>query len=106
MHILIIGGGGREHALAWKAAQSDLVQRVSIAPGNAGTALEDKCCNVAIEAENQEALLQFARDQRVDLTLVGPEGPLVAGIVDKFQAAGLAVFGPSRAAAQLFAGGM
>ncbi len=101
MHILIIGGGGREHALAWKTAQSKRVQRVSVAPGNAGTALEDKCANVPIGAEDQEALLRFARDQQVDLTIVGPEAPLVAGIVDRFQAAGLKIFGPSRAAAQL-----
>ena len=101
MHILIIGGGGREHALAWKAAQSELVKRVSVAPGNAGTALEAKCGNVQIEVEDQDALLKFAIDEGVSLTIVGPEGPLVAGIVDKFQAAGLQIFGPRKAASQL-----
>jgi len=101
MHILIIGGGGREHALAWKSAQSDRVSRVSVAPGNAGTALEAKCCNAAISADDVNGLLQFAQDQAVDLTIVGPEGPLVAGIVDKFQALGLSIFGPSQAAAQM-----
>ena len=101
MHILIIGGGGREHALAWKVAQSERVRRVSVAPGNAGTAGEAKCCNVPIDAEDQESLLRFAREQLVDLTVVGPEAPLVAGIVDRFQAAGLAIFGPTRGAAQL-----
>ncbi len=101
MHILIIGGGGREHAMAWKAAQSESVRRVSVAPGNAGTALEDKCENVTIDAENLEALQQFALTEEVDLTIVGPEAPLVAGIVNQFQAEGLKVFGPTREAAQL-----
>ena len=101
MHILIIGGGGREHALAWKAAQSARVSRVSVAPGNAGTALEPNCHNVEIGAGDLDALLKFARDQPVDLTIVGPEAPLVAGIVDRFQGAGLKIFGPRAAAAQL-----
>ena len=100
MHILIIGGGGREHALAWKAAQSELVKRVSVAPGNAGTALEAKCGNVPIEVEDQDALLKFAIDEGVNLTIVGPEGPLVVGIVEKFQAADQQIFGPRQAASQ------
>ncbi|MCG5517364.1 phosphoribosylamine--glycine ligase [Ectothiorhodospira sp. 9100] len=101
MKILIIGNGGREHALAWKVAQSDRVQRVFVAPGNAGTAREPKCENTPIEATDIDALLSFAQEQGIDLTLVGPEAPLVAGIVDAFQAQGLAIFGPSRASAQL-----
>src|SRR5690625_382226 len=99
--VLIIGGGGREHALAWKAAQSSVVKQVYVAPGNAGTAIEPNCENVAIGANDVAALLEFARDKAIDLTIVGPEAPLVAGIVDTFKAAGLACFGPSRAAAQL-----
>ncbi len=101
MQILVIGDGGREHALAWKAAQSADVERVCVAPGNAGTALEPKCENVTIGAGDVAALLEFARNEAVDLTIVGPEAPLVAGIVDQFNAAGLACFGPTRAAAQL-----
>jgi phosphoribosylamine--glycine ligase len=101
MRVLIVGGGGREHALAWKAAQSPRVTRVFVAPGNAGTAREPKVENVAIGAEDVAALLHFARDRRVDLTVVGPEAPLVAGIVDEFDCAGLRCFGPSRAAAVL-----
>ncbi|MDF2177902.1 phosphoribosylamine--glycine ligase [Aliiglaciecola sp. CAU 1673] len=101
MKILIIGGGGREHALAWKAAQSEQVEKVYVAPGNAGTALEPKLENVTIGAEDVSALLAFAKDQQIDLTIVGPEAPLVLGVVDKFQAAGLRIFGPSQAAAQL-----
>jgi len=101
MKILVIGGGGREHALAWKAAQSPQVDKVFVAPGNAGTAREPNIENVAIGAEDIEALVAFARDQGVGLTIVGPEAPLVAGVVDAFQAAGLRCFGPSRGAAQL-----
>jgi phosphoribosylamine--glycine ligase len=101
MNILIVGGGGREHALAWKAAQSPLAEKVFLAPGNAGTALEHKLENLPIEAGDIEALLAFARDNGVELTIVGPEAPLVAGIVDAFDAAGLRCFGPSRNAAQL-----
>lgn len=99
--ILIIGGGGREHALAWKCAQSSNVARVWVAPGNAGTAREPKVENAAIAATDLDALLRFATDERIDLTIVGPEAPLVAGIVDRFQAAGRACFGPTRAAARL-----
>ena len=101
MKILIIGGGGREHALAWKAAQSPLATRIYVAPGNAGTATEDKLENVAIGAEDIHALLNFARDNAIDLTIVGPEAPLVLGVVDAFTAAGLKCFGPTRGAAQL-----
>ena len=101
MNVLIIGGGGREHALAWRTAQSPRVARIFVAPGNAGTAREAKCANVAVAAEDIEALLAFAQRERVDLTIVGPEAPLVLGVVDRFRAAGLRCFGPTRAAAQL-----
>ncbi|HKJ08043.1 MAG TPA: phosphoribosylamine--glycine ligase [Gammaproteobacteria bacterium] len=101
MNILIIGGGGREHALAWKAAQSPLADCVYVAPGNAGTAGEPKVENVAIGAGDIAGLVAFAREKQVGLTLVGPEAPLVAGVVDAFRDAGLKCFGPSRAAAEL-----
>ena len=101
MNVLIVGGGGREHALAWKCAQSARVTQVYVAPGNAGTASEPKVSNVAIEAHAIEELITFARDNDVTLTIIGPEAPLVAGIVDKFQSAGLRCFGPSAAAARL-----
>lgn len=101
MNILIIGGGGREHALAWKAAQSPLAETVFVAPGNAGTALEPGIENVAIDAGDIDALLAFAIEKRIGLTIVGPEVPLVAGVVDLFDAAGLRCFGPTRGAAQL-----
>ncbi len=99
MNVLVIGGGGREHALAWKIAQSPRVAKVFVAPGNAGTALESELTNVAIAAIPD--LVRFAQDQRVALTVVGPEGPLAEGVVDAFRAAGLPTFGPVRAAAQL-----
>ena len=101
MNILVVGGGGREHALAWKAAQSDKVETVYVAPGNAGTALENKTQNVAIDAEDIPALLEFAQSNNIALTIVGPEAPLVKGIVDVFSKAGQKIFGPSKAAAQL-----
>jgi phosphoribosylamine--glycine ligase len=101
MNILIIGGGGREHALAWKCAQSPAVRRVFCAPGNAGTALEPRVENVAIGAEDIPALVAFARRQQIALTIVGPEIPLVAGVVDAFEAAGLKCFGPRANAAIL-----
>ncbi len=101
MKILIIGSGGREHALAWKAAQSDKVTKVFVAPGNAGTAQEAKLENVPIKADNVSTLVKFAQDNAIDLTIVGPEAPLVSGIVDEFQQVGLRCFGPSKAAAQL-----
>jgi len=101
MKILIIGGGGREHALAWKAAQSNKISKVFVAPGNAGTAQEEKLQNVDIGAEDIDRLLQFASNNQVELTIVGPEAPLCLGIVDQFSAAGLKCFGPSQGAAQL-----
>jgi phosphoribosylamine--glycine ligase len=101
MNILIIGGGGREHALAWKAAQSPLAEQVYVAPGNAGTALEPKLENLEIAADDIDGLLAAALQKQIGLTIVGPEAPLVAGIVDRFTAAGLKCFGPSRGAAQL-----
>ncbi len=101
MKILIIGSGGREHALAWKAAQSPLVTQVYVAPGNAGTASEPHIENVAIAANQTPELMRFALANDIALTIVGPEAPLVAGLVDSFQAAGLKCFGPSAAAAQL-----
>jgi len=99
MKLLVIGSGGREHALAWKLAQSPRVSKVYVAPGNAGTALERGVENVAITDHAQ--LIAFARREHVALTVVGPEAPLAAGIVDAFQAAGLKIFGPTRQAAQL-----
>ncbi|AIR69699.1 phosphoribosylamine--glycine ligase [Dickeya fangzhongdai] len=101
MNILIIGNGGREHALAWKAAQSPLADKVYVAPGNAGTALEPTLENVNIAATDIPALLDFARQNAIGLTIVGPEAPLVIGVVDAFRAAGLNIFGPTQAAAQL-----
>ena len=101
MKVLVVGSGGREHALAWRAAQSSLVEQVFVAPGNAGTASEPACENVAIGVDDLGALKQFALDNAIDLTIVGPEAPLVAGIVDEFSAAGLKIFGPTAAAAQL-----
>lgn len=99
MKVLVIGGGGREHALVWKISQSPRVEKVYCAPGNAGIAALAQC--VPINAEDNEALLAFAREEKIDLTVVGPEGPLSTGIVDDFEAAGLKVFGASRAAAQI-----
>ncbi len=101
MKVFVVGSGGREHALAWKIAQSAKVTEVYVAPGNAGTAQEEKMRNVGISAEDIDALLDYAQSQQIDLTVVGPEAPLVAGIVDQFEAAGLACFGPSQAASQL-----
>ena len=101
MNVLIVGGGGREHALAWKAAQSKQVETVYVAPGNAGTAHERKMQNVDIDAEDIDALKAFALVNEIGLTIVGPEAPLVKGIVDDFEAAGLRIFGPRKAAAQL-----
>ena len=99
--LLVIGAGGREHALAWKLAQSAHVGEVLVAPGNAGTAQEAKCRNVAVAATDLDALLALARDEGVAFTVVGPEAPLVAGVVDRFRQAGLRIFGPTAAAAQL-----
>ena len=101
MKVLIIGNGGREHALAWKAAQDDNVTQVFVAPGNAGTASENKVTNVDIDVLDIARLVEFAQAENIGLTIVGPEAPLVAGVVDQFEEAGLAVFGPVQAAAQL-----
>ena len=101
MKILVIGSGGREHALAWKLAQSPRVREVLVAPGNAGTGREPKCRNVDIKATDIEGLLQLAQDESVALTVVGPEAPLVLGVVDLFRAAGQRIFGPTQVAAQL-----
>lgn len=101
MDVLVIGNGGREHALAWKAAQSPKVNKVFVAPGNAGTALEPALENVAIGVEDIAALVAFAKEKSIGLTIVGPEAPLVIGVVDAFREAGLPIFGPTAAAAQL-----
>ena len=101
MKVLVIGSGGREHALAWKLAQSPRVSEVIVAPGNAGTAREPRCRNAAVKVADIDGLLQLAQDEDVALTVVGPEVPLVAGVVDRFRAAGLRIFGPTAAAAQL-----
>ena len=101
MRILVIGSGGREHALAWKLAQSERVSEVIVAPGNAGTATEPRCRNANVAVTNLDGLLSLARNAKIDVTVVGPEIPLVAGVVDRFREAGLRVFGPTAAAAQL-----
>ncbi|EPT8452886.1 phosphoribosylamine--glycine ligase [Vibrio fluvialis] len=101
MRVLIIGSGGREHALGWKVAQNPTVETVFIAPGNAGTALEAKLQNVNIAVEDVAGLVAFAQNNAIELTIVGPEAPLVIGVVDAFRAAGLPIFGPTQAAAQL-----
>ena len=101
MKILVIGGGGREHALAWKLSQSPSVSKIFVAPGNAGTEVETKTENIAIDAENISELKSFAQQENIDLTIVGPEAPLVAGIVDEFNESSLTIFGPTAATAQL-----
>lgn len=101
MKVLVIGGGGREHALAWKLARSERSERVFVAPGNAGTAAETDVENVAIAADDLDALVDFARDRAIDLTVVGPEAPLVAGLVDRFHALALPIVGPTGTAAEL-----
>ena len=101
MNILIIGGGGREHALAWKSAQSPGVKKVYVAPGNAGSALEDKVENIPLAPSDTPGLIEFARGHAVSLTIVGPEAPLVSGVVDAFTDAGLHCFGPCADAARL-----
>jgi phosphoribosylamine---glycine ligase len=101
MKVLIIGSGGREHALAWKVAQSPRVNQVWVAPGNAGTATEPKVTNIDIAADDVPRLVDFARTQHINLTIVGPEGPLVVGVVDAFADAGLRCFGPRKLAARL-----
>ena len=99
MKILVVGSGGREHALAWRIAQTPGLQKVLVAPGNAGTARERELENLAIT--DIEALADYAQKEKIHLTLVGPEAPLAAGVVDEFRAHGLRIFGPTRAAAQL-----
>src|SRR5262245_19251835 len=99
MKLLVIGSGAREHALAWKLAASPRVSKVYVAPGNAGTAREDGLSNVALTAIPE--LVEFARREGIGLTVVGPEAPLADGVVDEFQAAGLKIYGPTRAAARL-----
>ena len=99
MNILVIGGGGREHALAWKLAQSPKVQMVYVAPGNGGTATDIRLKNLPITDIVQ--LRQWAQEHKIELTVVGPEGPLAGGLVDEFRAHGLRIFGPTQAAAQL-----
>jgi len=101
MNVLIVGSGGREHALAWKAARSNQAEKVFAAPGNAGTAQESGVENIDIDSNDIDALVAFAREQRIGLTIAGPEAPLVAGITDAFQQAGLACFGPMKDAARL-----
>ena len=99
MKILLIGSGGREHSLAWKLAKSERVEKIFVAPGNGGTAKENKCENIDIS--DIDGLLNFALEKQIDLTVVGPEEPLTKGIVDKFKAKDLKVFGPSEKAAML-----
>ena len=101
MKVLVIGAGGREHALAWKLAQSPRVDEVLVAPGNAGTATEDGCRNVAVSATDIDGLLALVAAEGVAVTVVGPEAPLVAGVVDRFRAAGRRILGPAAAAARL-----
>lgn len=101
MKVLIIGNGGREHAIAWKIAQSPQVEQIFVAPGNGGTALEAKTQNIAINATDIDALVEFAKQNQIDFTLIGPEAPLALGIVDHFTAANLPCFGPTKACAQL-----
>ena len=101
MKVLVVGGGGREHALAWKASQSSLVDEVLVAPGNAGTHGEPGMRNIPVSADDIDGLLQLARQERIGLTIIGPETPLVNGICDRFAAESLRCFGPCRGAAQL-----
>src|SRR5471030_476213 len=100
MRVLIVGAGGREHALAWKCAAAARVEAVIVAPGNAGTAMEKKVQNADVGAEDIDALVALARAERIDLTIIGPEAPLVAGIVDRFAASGLKCFGPRASCAR------
>ena len=101
MKVLIVGSGGREHALAWQCASFNIVEHVFVAPGNAGTSLEEKISNIEIESSEIEALIEFAINEAIDITIVGPEAPLIAGIVDDFRAHDLTIFGPTQAASQL-----
>ena len=101
MNILIIGSGGREHALAWKSAQDESVSNVFVCPGNAGTALENKVTNISLDTNNFEIIETFCVDEKIDLVIIGPEQPLVMGMADFLQSKGIKTFGPSQAAAQL-----
>ena len=101
MQVLVIGSGGREHALAWKAAQDNEVSKVFVCPGNAGTALEEKLCNVSIDVNNFQALEEFCFKENIGLVIIGPEQPLVNGLADYLQSKNIKTFGPSQAAAQL-----
>ena len=101
MKVLIVGSGGREHALSWKVSQSPKVDKVFVAPGNGGTELETLITNVDIQANDIEGLAEFALEEKIDLTIIGPEDPLVNGITDRFNQIGLKCFGPSKSAAQL-----
>ncbi|MCF8998734.1 phosphoribosylamine--glycine ligase [Acinetobacter nectaris] len=101
MNILVLGNGGREHALAWKIAQDSQVSQIFVAPGNAGTATEEKCKNIQLNILDNNAIINFAKDNKVDLIVVGPEAPLVNGVVDAAQNAGLKIWGPTQYAAQL-----
>ena len=101
MKVLVIGSGGREHAIAWQCSQFNEVKHVFVAPGNAGTALEKKISNISIDSENIPGLISFAKEELIDITIIGPEAPLVLGIVDEFKNEGLAIFGPSKKASQL-----
>lgn len=94
MNILIIGSGGREHALAWQCAKDNQVETVYVAPGNAGTAIENKCENIGVDVADHQAVIGFCQDNAVDFIIVGPEAPLVAGLVDDCQAAGIKIWGP------------
>ena len=98
INVLIVGSGGREHAFTWKASQSDLVENVFVAPGNAGTSLEQKAENIDISASDIDALISFSKKENIDLVIVGPEDPLVNGITDKFKKAGIKCFGPESVA--------
>lgn len=101
MNILVLGSGGREHALAWKIAQDEKVAKVFVAPGNAGTATEDKCENIDLDILDNPAIIAFAKANDVALVIVGPEAPLVNGVVDAAREAGLKIWGPTQYAAQL-----
>ena len=101
MQILVIGSGGREHALAWKSAQDNSVSKVYVCPGNAGTALEDKLENISLDINNFEIIENFCKQENIGLVIIGPEKPLVMGMTDYLQSKGIQTFGPSQAAAQL-----
>ena len=101
MKILVIGSGGREHAIAWKLSQDARVEKIYAAPGNGGTAYENKCENINIKVNDFDALIKFVKENNIDLTVVGPEDPLSNGIVDIFEKEGLLIFGPNKAAAQM-----